>query len=51
MEVRTTINEVIARRICTVALCLEVSYVSYHLGKFVSRKEIRRSEKRKKGGI
>lgn len=48
MEVRTTINEVIARRICTVALCIAVSYISYHAGKFMMKKEMKRNEKKTK---
>lgn len=51
MEVRTTVNEVIARRICTVALCLAVSYVSYHIGKFMMKKEIKRNEKKQAKSI
>ena len=31
-------NGVIARRICTLALCLAVSYISYHIGKFMMKK-------------
>ena len=42
MEVRTTINEVIARRICTTVLFIAVSYISYQVGKFIGKREMKK---------
>lgn len=45
MEIRTSIHEIIARRICTVVLCVAVSYVSYHFGRYMMKKEMKMKEK------
>ena len=46
--IRMSIDELIARRVCTVAICIAISYVSYHFGRFMMRKEIKIKEKYEK---
>lgn len=48
MEIRTSIHEIIARRICTVVLCVAVSYASYHFGRYMIKKEIKMKQKYEK---
>ena len=48
MEIRTTIHEVMARRICTIVLCAAVGFISYHVGRYSMKRDIRLKEKYEK---
>lgn len=48
MEIRTTIHEVIARRVYTLVLCAAVGFISYHVGRYSMKRDIRLKEKYEK---
>ena len=48
MEIRKTIHEIMARRICTIVLCTAVGFISYHVGRYSMKRDIRLKEKYEK---
>ena len=48
MEIRTTIHEIIARRICAVVFAAAVGFISYQVGRYTMKRDIRLKEKYEK---
>jgi len=45
VEIRTTIHEVIARRVYTLVLCAAVGFISYHVGRYTMKRDTKMKEK------